>query len=446
MPLNRSCVFAGWSIGLAGMIATSGVAQVEDRTMLRPAADHHVHLRSPAITQLFGEHIPAIELPADLQTLLRDFENHWRARNASGLAGLFTPDGVMQVGRDWQRGPSGIHLAALGRGGSVRFHAQAFGSDAAVGYIAGSYAGNSEPPPGDRGRFLFALRRSTGGAWRIAAATLNELPTETRVPATTVDELITQLDAAGIRQAAVLSWAYQFGAVNRQPTDEREKVRAENDWTAQQVARHPDRFVGFCSFNPLKDYALGELDRCMADSRLSGVKLHFTTAGINLRNSEHVDRLRAVFRAANVRRFPIVVHMRTLEPSYGRADAEVFLNRILPEAPDSTVQIAHLAGWGGYGTETDAAFEVFAKAAAAKDPRVDRVFFDISGVASSGLPDAVKASLVRRLRGAGVSRILFAIDGPVSPEAWSSVAALPLDDGELRIIALNLAPYMRRTH
>jgi sirohydrochlorin ferrochelatase len=47
----------------------------------------------------------------------------------------------------------------------------------------------------------------------------------------------------------------------------------------------------------------------------------------------------------------IVVHMRsstTYRLPYGRDEARVFLNDILPEAPDVSVQIAHLAGAGGY--------------------------------------------------------------------------------------------------
>jgi len=324
----------------------------------------------------------------------------------------------MQVGRDWKQGPAGIHLALLGRGGRIRFHAQTFGAGATHGYIAGSYAGDADVPPGDLGRFLLALERTAGGPWRLSAASLNNLPAEVRTPATTVDELVEQLDAAGIRHAAVLSWAYQFGGVGRRVTDEAAKVRAENDWTAEQVARFRDRLVGLCSFNPLKPYALDELDRCMRDSRLAGVKLHFTTAGIDLRNPEHVARLRAVFRAANARRFPIVVHLRTLDPAYGRPDAEVFLDEVVTEASHSGVYIAHLAGWGGYGPETDAAMEVFANAAAAGDPRTKNLYFDLSGVVSPDAPDDLKELLVRRIRQVGTDRILFAIDGPVTGEPW----------------------------
>src|SRR5688500_14761153 len=91
--------------------AFGGSAQDASRAPLTPVADHHVHLRRPAMTQLLGEHVPAVELPADLLALLNEFETHTRARNAGALAALFTTDGVMQVGRDWQRGRSGIHLS-----------------------------------------------------------------------------------------------------------------------------------------------------------------------------------------------------------------------------------------------------------------------------------------------------------------------------------------------
>lgn len=170
--------------------------------------------------------------------------------------------------------------------------------------------------------------------------------------------------------------------------DEYAKVREENDWTARQVARHPDHLLAFCSFNPLESYALEELDRCMNARSFAGVKLHFTTSFVALRNPAHVERLQRIFRAANARRSPIVVHLRTLHRVYGRPDAEMFLRDVLSQAPDVPVQIAHAAGWGGYGPETDAALAVFADAAAINDPRMAKVYFDLSGVASPALPDS----------------------------------------------------------
>ena len=75
-------------------------------------------------------------------------------------------------------------------------------------------------------------------------------------------ELVQYLDEAGIKRAVVLSTAYSFSNPTRKVPNDAELVRADNDWTAEQVARYPDRLIGFCGINPLKDYALGELARC----------------------------------------------------------------------------------------------------------------------------------------------------------------------------------------
>ena len=75
--------------------------------------------------------------------------------------------------------------------------------------------------------------------------------------AANASELITQMDEAGIRSAAVFSIAYQFSNPNRPPVEnEYERVKAENNWTRGQVALYPKRLKAFCAVNPLKDYAL----------------------------------------------------------------------------------------------------------------------------------------------------------------------------------------------
>src|SRR5438477_3150820 len=129
----------------------------------------------------------------------------------------------------------------------------------------------------------------------------------------TAADLIALLDAAGIRRAVVLSQAYSFGNPNRTPPvqNERARVIEENDWTSHQVAQFPDRLVGFCGVNPLKDYALEEIARCANDPHLrSGLKLHFGNSDVDVENPEHADRLRAAFRSANDHRMAIIVHLR----------------------------------------------------------------------------------------------------------------------------------------
>ena len=267
-------------------------------------------------------------------------------------------------------------------------------------------------------------------------------------------DLVALLDAAGIRRAAVLSVAYQFGNPNRAPVEnEYEKVKAENDWTSSQVARFPDRLRGFCGVNPLKDYALDEIARCARDPQLRfGVKMHFGNSDVDLDNPQHIAALRRVFAAANERRMAIAIHMRssvTRQRPYGTREAAAFLNDVLPAAPDVTVQIAHLTGSGTYDDPTtDQALSVFVDAIAKRDPRMARVIFDVSGIAGYGKWTENVNRIVSRLRQIGMERLFYGSDsanaGGLSPkDAWAAFRALPLTDAELRIIASNVAPYMR---
>src|SRR5260370_24091815 len=179
--------------------------------------------------------------------------------------------------------------------------------------------------------------------------------------------------------ALVVSLAYAHGSPSIRGNDEYAKVRAENDWTSQQVAQYPDRLRAFCSFNPLREYALAELDRCAKDPNLRlGLKLHLANSQVDLRNSGHVEQLRGVFRAANAHRMPIVVHLWTGR-TYGRADAEIFLNEALPAAPDIPTQLAPLAGTGpGLYPDSQEALIVFADAVAAADPPTPNLYFHLT--------------------------------------------------------------------
>ena len=413
---------------------------------LRPVADHHAHLQSLTAWGLFHETLPVVTLPADVDRVLRAFEHGWQSLDKSEIASIFTEDGMLQWADDWARGRRSIRIALLGKVGGLRLRAQMFETHDSSGVVAGAYGFYRDTTWVDQGRYVFSLRKARSAEWQIAVAFLSNTtpPVPPVADPITADHLIAQLDSAGMRRAAVLSLAYQFGAPYRTTTDERAKVRAENDWVGRQVGRYPGRLVGFCSFNPLATYALEELERCSRIPNISGLKLHFTNSDVDLRNREHVERLRTVFRMANAQRFPIVVHMRTLDPTYGQRDAEVVLRDLLAEVPDVPVQIAHLAGWGGYGPETDRALAVFADAIAAGDRRTKNLYFDISAVVSRGLSVDAKQLIARRIRQIGVRRILFAVDGAEPPRAaWANVMTLPLDSAELRTIAGNLAPYFR---
>jgi uncharacterized protein len=269
----------------------------------------------------------------------------------------------------------------------------------------------------------------------------------------TARDLVALLDSAGIRRALVLSVAYMYGSPARTFDDEYARVRAENDWTAAQAAQYPKRLRAFCSFNPLKEYALDELARCAKDPRLRhGVKLHFGNSDVQLDNPAHLERLRRVFRAANDHRMAIVVHLRasiSRKRPYGAAQARIFLDQLLPLVPDVPVQVAHLAGTGpGYDDPpADSAMAALAEAVQNRDRRTRRLWFDVATIADLNISAANAALAVKRIRQVGVDRILYGSDaaaaGNLPPrESWAAFRRLPLTDREFERIAGNLAPQL----
>jgi predicted TIM-barrel fold metal-dependent hydrolase len=250
-------------------------------------------------------------------------------------------------------------------------------------------------------------------------------------PGIAARDVVALLDSAGIRRALVLSVAYTWSKASRAAVDDEYRhVKAENDWTAQQVSRYPDRLRAFCSFNPLRPFALDELARCTDDPQLRhGLKLHFGNSDVDLDNPENVAQVRAVFQAVNRQRMAIVVHMRTSIDKgrrYGADAARVFLSELLPAAPDVPVQIAHLAGAGGYDATTDSALGVFTDAVAKRDPRVTNVWFDATTVVRPGMSEDQLGQIAARIRQLGVERVLYGSD------AAMSVPATAADRGRVR--------------
>lgn len=270
-------------------------------------------------------------------------------------------------------------------------------------------------------------------------------------PITSAD-LIGHLDAAGIKRAAVLSTAYIFSQPSRKIENDYELVKADNDWTAVQVARYPDRLIGFCGLNPLEDYALDELARCAKNPSLRhGLKLHFGNSSVDYHNADHLERLKRVLRAANGFGMAVVVHMRvnTNEKlAYGRDEALVFLNELLPAAPDVPVQVGHLAGAGGYEPLVfEQVLGVFADAIATGDPRTKNLWFDVTAVAGARTTPERAARIVERIRQLGVQRVLYGSDAPTPTnlprDRWAAFRSLPLTGAELDAITRNVPPYMK---
>jgi len=266
------------------------------------------------------------------------------------------------------------------------------------------------------------------------------------------DQLVPLLDAAGIKRAVLLSIAYMAGSPARKVDDEAAKVRQENDWTAAQASRYPGRLIAFCSFNPLKDYALAELERCAKTPGLNhGIKLHIGNSDVQLDDPAHVARLRQVFAAANAHGMDIVVHLRAnigKKRPYGAAQARIFLDQVVPAAPDVVVQVAHFAGSGpGYDDPpAQAAMAVLADAVESHDPHANNLWFDVASIVDRDIKPETAALVVKLIRQVGVGRVLYGTDSAQGAnlrprDAWATFQKLPLSPAEFAHIAANVPPY-----
>lgn len=112
---------------------------------------------------------PSIDLPADLDRVLRDYERHWGAGEAAELASLFVEEGLIVAGGTWIRGREAIRGAYQIAGGPLRLRAIEYASEGGVGFIVGAYGYGDDLPVDDVGLFVLTLRRDPTGRWLIVS-------------------------------------------------------------------------------------------------------------------------------------------------------------------------------------------------------------------------------------------------------------------------------------
>jgi ketosteroid isomerase-like protein len=121
--------------------------------------------QAPAVPRL-----PSIDLPAELDRVLRDYEKFWRAGQVDSLARIFTDDGFASRPGGWVRGSDAIKDAySRMAGGDLKLRALAYAVSDTVGYIVGAYAYGATADTRDNGKFILTLRRARGGPWKIAS-------------------------------------------------------------------------------------------------------------------------------------------------------------------------------------------------------------------------------------------------------------------------------------
>lgn len=411
-----------------------------------PRVDHHMHIASLQIAEFLSKPLAKeIQVPKEISDLLRAKEEWDNKKNRARLTDIYTDDAVVidAGSSNWLLGKTALDYVAgsttIGRLCPTSYQ---LGKDA--GYVAGFEA----PKEGDGyvSTFLYALKKGGDNKWRVSAETFtNQGP---KLPeATTAARAVSELDAAGVQKGVILSVAYLFarGSLPVPLPDERARLQAENDWVAQQVAAYPDRLIGFFSVNPLRDYALEEIERCAKNPHFKGIKLHIANSRVDMLNPEHLEKLGRVFKAANEKRLAIVIHLWS-SVAYTPQHAQAFIDKILPMAPDIPIQIAHLTG-SGPNEDNDAILQVYTNAALANDPRLKNVYFDVASNIVASTPKEALDLTAKRLRELGLHRVLFASDRSWSNDtpgdAWRAFLRLPLTAEEFAGIANNVAPYVK---
>jgi predicted TIM-barrel fold metal-dependent hydrolase len=257
-------------------------------------------------------------------------------------------------------------------------------------------------------------------------------------------DAVRALDEGQVKRGVALSCAYLYGlrSLRLPPESVAMLTRRENEFTAAQVRKFPDRLVGFLSVDPLDPSAIAEIDHWRDDPVLRGLKLHLTASGVDLRNPDHLVRLQRVVAQAAAQQLPIAIHIGGGD--FGAAQAELFVGSVLPSAGSTWVQVAHAAGGLPLKDDNHAAvLRVFADHIAARDSLTTHVLFDLSYVPAPEEDSTAVAALVQEVRRIGIDRFLFGSDFnvllPTTAAAYLDRLGLTAD--EMQQVRNNCAPW-----
>lgn len=270
-------------------------------------------------------------------------------------------------------------------------------------------------------------------------------------------DVIARLDSAGTSTGVLLSTAYTFGSPDLDVAREREQVREENDWVARQAAEHPERLVAFFGVNPLVDYAADVIEHCTATPECVGMKLQLANSDIDFHDAGNVSSLQSFFSVLAEHELPVIVHLQTRTSDFGADEVNVFVDEVLPAAPNVPVQIAHMGGNSRFDSATVRSFDALVRAIRDHPQRMDGVFFDMGLVPfppQRAQGDTARQKIYRRwnrrfaaaVREVGPDRVMFGTDYPEAkpgPYARRLRESLPLADSTITDLFDDRAPYLR---
>ena len=116
--------------------------------------------------ELVSSPLPSMDLPAELDKILRNYETAWAAGNPEALAQLFAEDGfVLSGGKQPIRGRADIRNHYSNASGLLLLRAFAYEIGENLGYIFGAY---TYAEGTDQGKFVLTLKK-VGEEWLITS-------------------------------------------------------------------------------------------------------------------------------------------------------------------------------------------------------------------------------------------------------------------------------------
>ncbi|MGD9590311.1 MAG: amidohydrolase family protein [Pyrinomonadaceae bacterium] len=291
---------------------------------------------------------------------------------------------------------------------------------------------------------------ATDGHVHILSPHLIKVWKDQGIPFSRPDEYYSNIDTilnnSGTKRIDLVSMAHVYSSEEFGRTEnDREMVEKENAFVAAARDKHPKRIRAFCSVDPLRDYALEELERCRTKLKMDGIKLHNNANQVYLTVPEHLGKVKSVFEFAARHKLPILLHFDNSHRRFGKPDVDLLVDSILKGLPPVRLRIAHFGTSGGFSQRTRGFLNAFIdKFDTEPELKKHRITFDISAVAldkdSEGvnrLTDEEFAVLRRYIQRLGPERIAFGTDYPLYTAAeYVEIlrTRVGLTDSELRLI------------
>jgi len=109
------------------------------------------------------------------------------------------------------------------------------------------------------------------------------------------DQIVRLMDRLGVERNVISGLMFATGV----------RVESMNDWVAECLRAHPDRFLGYCYVNPnLAESVDAEIQRCFEHPGFAGFKLHVGWNGVPYDS----ERYAPVYALAAVQGLPILAH------------------------------------------------------------------------------------------------------------------------------------------